>query len=207
MKQLTACDIIQLLRKPTELEQEELQEYFERTGRIHPSHGFLTKRRIIKEASVRTLLATLSSNSDPHIREILCDIFGERRAKSAVPQLIDLLDDKDVGVRAAAADALGKIGSRKAGEAMLKRFLEETEVPVKDTLVAALGAVGYHPAVPALIEALNSPERTIRACAAWSLGALHAHEAVLALRNALAQETNISVRERIESAIEEIDTL
>ena len=52
------------------------------------------------------------------IRSGMIDSLGERRDASAVPLIASTLNDSDVQVVAAAARALGKIGTKNAGEAL-----------------------------------------------------------------------------------------
>ncbi|MFP4344973.1 MAG: HEAT repeat domain-containing protein [Anaerolineales bacterium] len=142
-------------------------------------------------------------SSNPTTVQILCDVLGELRAKEAVPKLIECLAHPSEGVRSSAADALAKVGAAEAGPMLLERFSgAETEISVVRMLAAALGAVGYRSAIPQLVEALKSPDASLRGSAAWSLGALEAREAGEALRLALQTEGNSYARARMKEAID-----
>jgi HEAT repeat protein len=82
-------------------------------------------------------------------------------------------------VRAAAADALGKVFmadeppraevARRVGAAMLARFEAEPSAAVRHTLASAVGAARYEPAIPALRAALESDDRSLAYSAGWGL--------------------------------------
>jgi HEAT repeat protein len=92
------------------------------------------------------------------------------RSRHAVPALIDALEDD--GVVDAAVSSLGRIGDRRATEALanlLRRHLSEARTsayPLCVAAVNALGSIGDRTAVPALSAALEprqwatSPRRT-----------------------------------------------
>jgi HEAT repeat protein len=112
------------------------------------------------------------------------------------------LNDASSRVRSSAADALAKIRDPRAGPALYTRL--ELPEPSPDTarmILAALGAVGYGPAVPRLLRSLGSNDASERATAAWSLGALFAAEALPDLQVALQAETDGHARERMREAI------
>jgi HEAT repeat protein len=151
-------------------------------------NGLSIKQRVSAEAPTSELIAAVAE-APSLTRQILCDILGERCEEDAVPVLLHCLYDSSPNIRGSAADALGKIGHSQAGPVLLERFLEEEDRGVKQLLASALGAVGYRPAIPLLIPALDSSDTVLRNCAAWGLGILGAHEAEDALRNVLNRET------------------
>ena len=71
-------------------------------------------------------------------------------------------------------------------------------------LAAALGAVGYRPAIPLLVKALTNSDANWRGSAAWSLGALQAHEAVNALQSVLRFECHPYAMARMREALNTI---
>jgi HEAT repeat protein len=161
---------------------------------------------VSKNASITELVIALQ-NSTGLVRQILCDILGERQEQLAIPVLINCLNDTSPGVRSSTADALGKIGDSSAGEALLKRFDgTEKDTGVRQMLGIALGAVGYKPAIPFLIQALKDTDTTLRGCAAWSLGVLKAKEAEVSLEQALliTEKTELYTVNRIQEALKTI---
>lgn len=200
-KSFQATDVLRLLEPPTERDLAEVNAYFQQTGQLHPKHGYLIKRQLQAHATVRTLVLSLQQCSHPRACRILCELLGQRRAKSAIPSLIACLTHTDAEVRYEAADALAKIRQPATGPVLTQHLSSESDVHVQAMLLLAIGAVGYRPAIPRLIDTLSAPEAQVRGSAAWSLGALRAWEACAALENALKYETEVFTRERIEHAL------
>jgi len=156
------------------------------------------KHKLQREASAKALIEALEISTTELTRCILCDILAARRTKTAVPAILKCLDDPTSDhLKDLAAEALGKIESPKAGEELLRNFLKE-----KRTWYAiALGAIGYRPAIPYLIDALTSSSGMVRGGAAWSLGELRANEALEPLQQTLLIETENYARDRMKEAI------
>lgn len=155
-----------------------------------------------KEARVVELIHALSITNDEITRCNLCDILAARKAKSAVVAILNCLNDPTSDdLKDTAAEALGKIESPKAGEELLRHFMKE-----KRTWYAiALGAVGYRPAIPYLINALTSSSGMVRGGVAWSLGEFRAKEALEPLKRALPIETEEYAQARMKEAIDLIE--
>ena len=150
-----------------------------------------TDRRPIKhylkrKAPITILIEALEKSKMPRTKRILCDILGSRHAKSAIPILISCLNDRDWEVRNDAAEALANIRSSKAGDALLQHLINDP-LPA---YAGALGAIGYFPAIPFLIEALRNPSPKLRGTAAWSLGELKVKEALPQLELSIINETD-----------------
>jgi HEAT repeat protein len=132
-----------------------------------------------ENAPDEALLAAFAAAERPHTRRLLADLLGFRAVTAAAAPLAAALDDPDEGVRAAAADALGKVfmadeppGSevaRRVGAAMLARFEAEPSAAVRRTLASAVGAARYEPAIPALRAALDGDDRSLAYSAGWGL--------------------------------------
>jgi HEAT repeat protein len=173
-----------------------------------PSDSYIdTKRRICEEAEGGALLEALARAQDERVVAILCDILGQRHQASAVPELAGLLVAGSPRVRAAAADALAKIGDPNAGEPLMKRLEEEPSIEVRQMLVAALGAVRHAPAIPLLLETVRSPEPVIRGASAWALGELGAREALPLLEELYAKERLPYPRTRLREALLQLRAL
>ena len=67
-------------------------------------------------------------NSQPHLRSHAAEALGEIGSEKAVPNLIDILDDRDTDVRLHAALSLGKIGSHEAIPKLIDR--KKVEFPL-----------------------------------------------------------------------------
>lgn len=165
-----------------------------------------TKERLrAGESDAVTLLAALASATTAQHRAFLCDALGARAEPSSVDALIGCLQDESAKVRSAAADALAKLRDQRAGAPLLARvLLPEPDGGAHRMMVAALGAVGHRPAVPVLIELLQSAHPSMRGSAAWSLGALRAPSAALPLRLALERELASYPAERMREALRAI---
>jgi HEAT repeat protein len=160
------------------------------------------KHQIIREAFLKDIIQALRISKSPLTRSILCDIlrYRYRNAKTAIPVLIDCLDDPNWKVRSDAAEALSKIGGLKAGKALLDHFEKET-LPA---YAFGLGEIGYRDAIPALTNALTDVSRTVRAGAASSLGVMHASEAKGVLIDSLQKEKDEWVLNYIKKALDNI---
>jgi len=158
------------------------------------------KHKLQRSASVKELVKALTLSQVELTRRILCDILAARKVKSAIPALLECLDDPSPWVKDDAAEALGKIGSIKAGEPLLNHFNNDRSL----WLAVALGAIGYRPAIPSLIASLSSPYGKIRGGAAWALGELRATEAITSLELALSKEDDKYALDRIREALDRI---
>lgn len=160
------------------------------------------KRRLQRSARVKDLVEALRISKNDLTRRILCDILGARRARTAIPVLIECLSVPSAKLQGDAAEALGKIGSQKAGEALLQHFIDDPGVD----LAGALGGIGYRPAIPHLISALADPSMMVRGGAAWALGELRATEALQALEKALESEPEVNsyASRRMNEALERL---
>ncbi|MEO6458048.1 MAG: HEAT repeat domain-containing protein [Chloroflexia bacterium] len=161
--------------------------------------------RLVKRAKTAEIIAVLAETDHPDVRAVLCYGLGRRCAIEAVPVLIDCLHDPDGRVCTEAAEALGNIGDPRAGPVLFEQFCGPTKCS-ENLLAYALGAVGYRPAIPKLIEALADPD--LRGSATISLGSLGVVEAKAALQDALNNETDSeSVRKLIKRALSAIEVV
>jgi HEAT repeat protein len=131
------------------------------------------------QAPAVALMDALAVAGSPLTRQLLADLLGDRGDPAAAEVLAAALDDPDEGVRAAAADALGKLFmadepppadvAAHVGAAMLARFEAEPSATVRRTLASAVGAARYEPAIPALRAALEGDDRSLAYSAGWGL--------------------------------------
>ncbi|MGC8668369.1 MAG: HEAT repeat domain-containing protein [Chthonomonadales bacterium] len=115
------------------------------------------------------------------------DVLGSFKAQSdvSVKTLIPYLKDPDEGVRAAACDALGKVGNPAAIPYLLP-MLDNTPT-VHRVAVGAIALIADKSGEQALIQALQNPneDNEARAQAATGLGKIATPEAITALIKAL----------------------
>ncbi len=92
------------------------------------------------EVSVPDLLNQVAS-PDPDLRKFAIDILGDIRMQAAAPKIIDALADLDENVRAAAAEALGKIGGDTATKALWNIALNSPDLLLKLSALESLAVL------------------------------------------------------------------
>jgi HEAT repeat protein len=110
---------------------------------------------------------------DTRTRRLAAEALGKQKVEAAVPALVDLLKDKNVGVRDAAIKALAAIGPKSVSA--LAGVLEGEDA-ARDAALAALErlGVGAKGAVDALTRTLKGKKTDIRIRAAVILGKIGA---------------------------------
>ncbi|WP_220680767.1 HEAT repeat domain-containing protein [Methanofollis formosanus] len=129
--------------------------------------AFLLLRRRPGEDPYRDL-----GSGDPRVRYLAATALGESGDAEAVGPLKEALTDPDEGVRWAALEALGKIGTPALP--VLTGLLGAEDVDLRWGAAVALGEVGDAAAVGPLGEALGDPDRYVRTRAALALAAIGA---------------------------------
>jgi HEAT repeat protein len=129
--------------------------------------------RLEAEAPAEALIGALTAEV-PLTRQLAADLLGRRAHAEAADALLESLADAEPGVRASAADALGKVllthGPRPAtGPLLLAAYDRETDPEVRHMLAAALGASGHREAIPLLRAAAASEDRGLAHAARWAL--------------------------------------
>jgi HEAT repeat protein len=143
--------------------------------------------RLERKAPAAALIGALERADRPLTRQLLADLLGFRLVRSAVPVLVGALDDPEVGVRASAVDALGKIlgyGPRpaptglagEASAALRRRWAVEESAAVRSVLAASLALTGDPSVRPVLERALDDADEQVRSAAEWALARLAAEE-------------------------------
>jgi HEAT repeat protein len=157
---------------------------------------------IQKDARIRDVISALRLHQgDDFVRGELCYILGSRQARSAVPVLLEALDDESAYVREQAADALGKIASPAAGPALFEILTRGDPRDSFMWLMSATAASGYRPVLPILLRNLTHSNEQRRAAAAWGIGRLRAIEAEGPLWKALETEDDEMARDDIQAAL------
>jgi HEAT repeat protein len=112
----------------------------------------------------------------PLTRQLAADLLGRRAEIESADALLAAIRDPDAGVRASAADALGKImlthgpaSAPGAGAALLAAYDAENDPGVRHMLVAALGAARHREATPLLRAAAGSDDGGLALAAQWAL--------------------------------------
>lgn len=96
-----------------------------------------------EDLSLRALLAALTTDPDPTVREhaaTALGALGEKGAGSWLAQV--LLEDPNARVREHAAVALGRLGAEETRDALLLAMLTDTEHTVRRHAAETLGMMG-----------------------------------------------------------------
>ncbi len=129
----------------------------------------------------------LSDRADAAVA--LAKIKNDEEAVAALGNAVGT--DKALGVRAAAADALGRVGTSAAAKQLLAALDSNDQPLVRGHIVAGLGWVKNDPSVAAKLEAIAHDDRSWRARAAalQSLGRLKAPNALSVLSAAVTSDS------------------
>ena len=147
----------------------------------------------VGDPSVTAALVERLSDPDERVRErsaVACGRIGDPRAVKALRSLLH--EDPSIDARAAAAEALGGIGTEAALEVLLTAIDDESE-SVRRVIADALGKFGSVKPVDALVGYLADGSETVRRTAIFSI--------VEALSNAPAQRSH-DVREAAADQLE-----
>lgn len=137
-------------------------------------------RQLEAEALLTTLVEALATAQVPFTRRLIADILGFRQERDAAIPLLRALSDPDADVRAAAADALGKVlmahgpeCAPNAGPALMSAFAIEPSAGARAMMAAAMGPAGYREAIPLLRAARRAGDGPndggLALTAAWAL--------------------------------------
>ena len=103
-------------------------------------------------------------SEDYGTRRYAAEELGRLKAREAVPELIQLLQDPNWDVRKAAASALGDVGAEEAVPPLLP-LLKDTDWFVRETVAIALGKIGDKSAAVALRECLQDEVYSVQKAA------------------------------------------
>jgi len=159
------------------------------------------------EPVVDTLVTAATEDDSDDVRAAAIDALDQRHAveelvsalsDDEVPTegaewaraeaLVDSLSSNQPELRMAAANALGRIGS-KAGTKALVRHLEDPDSRVRARAARALGRIGDPRAIAGLRERLDDPAVEVRREAADSLGRIGGEESLSALLELLDDDS------------------
>jgi HEAT repeat protein len=118
------------------------------------------------------------NDPDLDVRVALIWALGVLNDAGAVETLQSLLWDKEGRVSSTAAQALARIQSKAAEEALLDALREDRDTKLRVQVTDALGETGHARAVPDLVLLLKHENEYLRQAAARALGSLRAGEAV-----------------------------
>lgn len=97
--------------------------------------------------AVLAIQALASGFRDPSalFRHEIAFVFGQLSHPASIPSLIQTLSDQkeESMVRHEAAEALGSLGEEEGVEEVLKRFVDDPEQVVRDSILVALDMAEY----------------------------------------------------------------
>ncbi|WP_375772632.1 HEAT repeat domain-containing protein [Archangium gephyra] len=102
-------------------------------------------------------LVRLLGHVDPDQRKFAADILGQLGLPEAEDALVQaMLEDLDLNVRVAAAEALGRVGGKVAARA-LERILYDPEPLLQLSALESLAALRHPPPLPEVVRLLGNP--------------------------------------------------
>ena len=137
------------------------------------------------------LLARLSAATG-QTRRVLLALAGQRHLDRALPLALASAEDPDAGIRAAAVQAIGILGS-DAEVARLVQLMESTQRPTKEredietAMLAIISRTGAR-AVPHLLPLAQSGDRALRVIALHLLASAGGPEALAAVTRAVSDQ-------------------
>ncbi|MHA2295907.1 MAG: HEAT repeat domain-containing protein [Candidatus Hodarchaeales archaeon] len=170
--------------------------------------------------SIDQWLQEASYSESGNLRKIMALAIGMRSSEGGLAPLLRLLNDPDDNVRTAAAEGLGRFGSKEAtshliealsdGEmvnelavgslimlghsSLLINALDDERVVVRSGLCRILGQLQTIEATEPLIRLLNDPEIEVRTFAAESLGLINNKESLPHLEEKIKSDIEPRVR-------------
>lgn len=118
----------------------------------------------------------------------LSRVAGKLRSSRYVPHLVSQLGSPDVGVRVAAATALGQIPGEHEGGSALSFALADEEASVRAAACRSLGQLGAGHAVQSLMSATTDASPLVRAAAVSALVALDNPVSLARLRAIIVED-------------------
>jgi len=124
------------------------------------------------EIDVVSLLLDRLRRADLQMKKEILTLIGQLKDPRALEALVDLLGDRDAGIRALVAMALGGLKDKKANEYIVERLYEERDTWTKVQLILALQKSRDFSVVSALIDMLQDSDANVRFSAGRTLRAI-----------------------------------
>jgi HEAT repeat protein len=139
----------------------------------------------LRQLAVQTLWLGLRI-ADPHERNIIATILGRFGDPAALWVLDDAVHSDEPMLRRTAADALGELAT--PGAICILRRLYYTDNEGKRLALSGLRRTGDKTALPCYLDAITSPDTTLRAQGVGGLGEIRSPALLPALRQLLKNE-------------------
>jgi HEAT repeat protein len=158
---------------------------------LEPAIAFKLIQTAVNDKSVRVRYAAVSQIST----------LGQQDPQAALELLRDrLLNDSEVDVQAAAADALGALKLTEAFDDLKAVYQSTSEWLIQFSIIAALGELGDPRSFELLEQALQSENELVKTVAVGSLGELGDVRA-LPLLIPFASDSDWQIRHRVAQAL------
>ncbi len=122
------------------------------------------------------------------VAQNLCRVVGKLQAAKYVSQLVAVLGSPDVGVRVAAAVALGQLPGEHEGISALSLCLADEEPQVRAAACRSLGTLRAAAACQSLLGATSDPSALVRAAAVAALVSLDNPVTLARMRAIIAED-------------------
>jgi len=175
--------------------------------RVHAAMAYAKAYDLRRNDSLEPLKSSLVEDWSNEVRVQVLNALGDlgSAAESAIPEISNALRDTDTGIRAAAAQALGKI-PHPAAYAELYRATDDQAGRVRrDAVYAMVGqkSVNIDGVRERIVHGLGDTDETVRSASAGAAGLLKDSELVIPLLSSLS-DTSAKVRTQAIGSLGEI---
>ena len=125
--------------------------------------------RILVSTSTENLLTIVSEATNSYMLSDAIWTLGVRKENRAIDLLINILLDKDSPFRISAAQALGKIGDKRATKLLISCIRSDEPVRLSAVCLKALGDISDRSAFPFLLQYLSHANNPYRDTAGMAL--------------------------------------
>jgi HEAT repeat protein/energy-coupling factor transporter ATP-binding protein EcfA2 len=147
----------------------------------------------LREKIVNDLWSLYQTAEFAPLKEKAINVLALTKPDNIIDSLIKDLKDKASAVRESAADALGRIGSDRAIEPLIKAISTDKASYVRMSAADALGRIGSERAIEPLIKAIST-DGAVRESAAYALGWIGSERAIEPLIKAISTDEVSAVR-------------
>ena len=137
-------------------------------------HGVVGMALLDLGAPALPVLRDALTGDEPAARALVVELLGVHGDLAAAPGLEDLLrdDDEPTDVRVAAAGALGRIGSPRSTEPLVRALSTTDHAPLQRASADALGRIGDPVAAIPLLAGMAAPDVAVQSSCADALARL-----------------------------------
>ena len=191
---------VQQLRRTT--------EWLEQMSRVDDKKAAKAMEQLVAQgSSIYPRVAEHAQNVDAHVRRRGAVVLGQLGQPRAAEVLVPMLDDSEPAVRAAAAEALGRLGANDSASKLAQLVASDSqELAVRISAARALVSLAEQTAVSQLAQAIGyrpvvdedqqDDSWLLRVEAAGALGATATPEAIRALSDELTGDVEADGRVR-----------